>query len=155
MIGRFIPILFQLWLPHFCGSRFLSRTILDRFFGQSICAALINQFQQSAFAESSEICKMVRKDFVIRDTAGGQSHDLRLPDSALPPTPIGVRSEVQGTLPRPKNSPPDCFYGSKSCRRPFESHYPPNSIKKEAPTGASVFMGWVMGLEPTIFRATI
>lgn len=33
-MGRFIPILFQLWLPHFCGSRFF--TVYAPAFGTGI-----------------------------------------------------------------------------------------------------------------------
>ena len=36
-------------------------------------------------------------------------------------TSLRDASEAGGTLPRAKNSPPDCFYGSLRCRRPFES----------------------------------
>ena len=36
--------------------------------------------------------------------------------------------------------------------RPFESH---QTIKKHLLSQVLFFMGWLMGLEPTIFRATI
>ena len=46
-------------------------------------------------------------------------------------------SETGGTLPRAKNSPPDCFYGSLRCRRPFESR--PANQKRVTPDGITRF----------------
>ena len=50
-------------------------------------------------------------------------------------------SETEGTLPRAKNSPPDCFYGSLRCRRPFESR--PANQKRVIPDGITRF--WYAG----------
>ena len=52
-------------------------------------------------------------------------------------TSLRDASEAGGTLPRAKNSPPDCFYGSLRCRRPFESR--PEYQKTRYPNGYLVF----------------
>ena len=51
------------------------------------------------------------------------------------------------TLPRPKNMPPACFLNGLS--------NPIISRKKRHPFGCLFFLGWIMGFEPTTFRATI
>ena len=56
-------------------------------------------------------------------------------------TSLRDASENGGTLPRAKNSPPDCFYGSLRCRRPFESR--PEYQKTRYPDGYLVF--WYTG----------
>ena len=56
-------------------------------------------------------------------------------------TSLRDASEAGGTLPRAKNSPPDCFYGSLRCRRPFESR--PEYQKTRYPNGYLVF--WYAG----------
>ena len=56
-----------------------------------------------------------------------------------------------GTLPRPKNSPPDCFFNGLSSPIIRQKPYKNRRYPKISP----VFMGWMMGVEPTTFRATI
>ena len=60
-------------------------------------------------------------------------------DEPVPASSTSLRdaSETGGTLPRAKNSPPDCFYGIFRCRRPFESH--PSNQKRAIPDGIPRF----------------
>ena len=54
----------------------------------------------------------------------------------------------RGTLPRAKNSPPDCFYGSEAAAA-LSSPISIPEKKRHPQRGASSFLGWIMGLEPT------
>ena len=87
----------------------------------------------------------------------GQENCAVLPTVALSSTSVPDASESAGTLPRPKNSPPDCFCTSVRTGAGLSSpiiHQIPYKNRRY-PKISPVFMGWIMGLEPTIFRATI
>ena len=61
-----------------------------------------------------------------------------------------------GSLPRPKNMPPACFYppfGRAGLSTPTIHQIPYKN--RRYPKISPVFMGWMMGVEPTTFRATI
>ena len=63
-------------------------------------------------------------------------------------TPDGMRPKKRGLSPELKKCPPDCFCGSEAAAALSS----PISIpeKKRHPFGgASSFLGWIMGLEPT------
>ena len=61
---------------------------------------------------------------------------FRIEPVPISSTSLRDASETGRTLPRAKNSPPDCFYGSFCCRRPFESR--PSNQKRVIPNTISV-----------------
>ena len=68
----------------------------------------------------------------------------------------GLPSSLLGFSHALKNSPPDCFLPRLHRGRAFESHYRHVARKKEAlRMECFFFLGWIMGFEPTTFRATI
>ena len=66
---------------------------------------------------------------------------FRIKPVPISSTSLRDASETGRTLPRAKNSPPDCFYGSFCCRRPFESR--PSNQKRVIPNGITRF--WYAG----------
>jgi hypothetical protein len=68
------------------------------------------------------------------------------------PTPLRDAVKGAGILPRHKNSPPDCFcpgFAGAGLLNPIIA------IKNTEAKASVFFMGWIMGFEPTTFRATI
>ena len=79
----------------------------------------------------------------------GQENCAVLPTVALSSTSVPDASESAGTLPRPKNSPPDCFCTSVRTGAGLSSpiiHQIPYKNRRY-PKISPVFMGWIMGLE--------
>ena len=67
----------------------------------------------------------------------------------------GLPSDGHGLSHGLKNMPPACFLPLLRKGRPFKSHHRPKYKKKGYLLVSFLFMGWVMGLEPTTPGTTI